>query len=376
MQLNNVLHSILLLEKDAGKGIRIDFDYLKAQHDPHPGVVYLGTWINPDTNNELWCGINLHYLKNDKELEALRVVLPRVAGIQNLRQKVRKMREIMRQFARDPESFGVETSPEHEAFLLDWINDTKFMNRAYRTYNAKYVSGIRRGDILFLDYTKDDEEEAAEIAAKDGEEYKLLPMDDKAKYISQAIEQRPEEPPPEPEPEVAEPEVEPEPEIPPTPRKKKIASKKSVTPTKKRAIKEPEPEPLPKGKRGVTGKPTPAKKKAIKEPPVELPADEPPPHPIRGRKSIKPRKQVRGTKGPAIKGFVPPDELMPPPPPPAVEPRRVPPRTTFDRPGVQRPPANPIDQDAARKGLTSPQKRTAKKPPTPPRQAPGEEPEV
>jgi hypothetical protein len=373
--MQNMLH---LLTEDAGRGVRIDFDYLKAQHDPKPGVLYLGTWVNPRTNNELWCGINLHYLKSDKELEALRVIMPRVAKIQNLKEKVQKLREVMRQFAHDPESFGVEATPEHETFLLDWVNDTKFMNRAYRTYNAKYVSGIRRGDVLFLDFTKDDEEKAAEIAVKDGEDYKLLPMDDKAKYISQAIEDRPDEEEPELEPEVVEPEPlapEPEPEpAPKKPREKKVKAKKTKPTSKRRAVKDQEPDILPKGKRSVTGRAAPPKQKARKAQlppePVLPPGPEEPPPAIRGQKRVKARKVAPRGKGPAIKGFVPPTEQVPPP---AVDPGHIPPRTAFQRPGVQRPPANPIDQDAARRGLTSPQKRKAtKKPPTPPPQEPEE----
>ena len=66
-----------------GYGKVLDIDYTNWQRDPKPKVVQLGTWLHPNTRNQLVAGINLNYLST-RDVEKLRYYLPEILKNRNL----------------------------------------------------------------------------------------------------------------------------------------------------------------------------------------------------------------------------------------------------------------------------------------------------
>ena len=75
--------------------LRFDFDYPKYENDPHPEILPLGNWVNPNTKNNLIGGINLNYLSSEQH-KRLRDVLPQLfdGRRRSLRSKYRALKRI------------------------------------------------------------------------------------------------------------------------------------------------------------------------------------------------------------------------------------------------------------------------------------------
>lgn len=172
MLLENMVHSVVFLE-DNNEAIKLDFDYLNYKKDKHPVIFYMGDWVHPVTGNKLFGGINLNYLE-PVEIQYLKKIVKTYNVLKggNLKDRYWKLYHGIRK-------------------LLGYkglVDPQEFMNRAYRTYNEKFISGRRRGNIVLLDFTAEDEQDAVKRATEDGEAWDELEPEEQAKYIDQVLQ--------------------------------------------------------------------------------------------------------------------------------------------------------------------------------------------
>ena len=137
----------LILEFDMGDKDSpvINFDYANG-NDPRPKLLWLGDYHNPNTDNELVGGINMHYIEADENLMVqLRSVVPKLT--------------LGKVLANNPNILKSNANTlENAAYDVFDI--------AYRTYNKKYVDGETWSDefgSLILDI--DDPEAEGRAAA-------------------------------------------------------------------------------------------------------------------------------------------------------------------------------------------------------------------
>lgn len=248
MLLENLSHSIVFLERD-NEAIKLDFDYLNYKNDKHPVIFYLGDYLHPTTGNKLFGGINLNYLE-PVEIQYLKKAAKDIdlkSG--NLKDRYWKLHHSLRKL------FGFK----------GLIDPKEFMDRSYRTYNEKFVSGRRRGNIILLDFTTEDEKEAAQRALEDGEYWHELSPEDQAKYIDQILAGQEEE----------------------------------ADAAEKMAKPEPQPEPQPAPQAAPKPLPQPAGKPPQFKPMTQqdlLPPVRPPQPPTQGGNPIEKNKTDQGLK--------------------------------------------------------------------------------
>lgn len=172
MFLNEMAEPNTIVEAPNDYGRKISFDYRKERKgqellsSPSPIVLYLGTWRMTDKNGKkktFLCGLNLAYLSDEEELAAVKQALPEILKSKNMKTRYR---------------IG--------STLLPMI-----FRRAYRTYNINNIIGRPiRGRLYTLKTTDSDEEEAKELASKDGLDWSELDYKKKNQYLDQALMKR------------------------------------------------------------------------------------------------------------------------------------------------------------------------------------------
>lgn len=83
IDLYEIPYTKLMILTEEGEGARWNFRYPDFKVDPAPDVLLLGSYVHPNTKNELVGGINLHYL-NGKQIKNLQRVLPDIMHASNL----------------------------------------------------------------------------------------------------------------------------------------------------------------------------------------------------------------------------------------------------------------------------------------------------
>ena len=157
-----------------GYGRTHGFRYDNFDVDPRPSVLLLGRWRHPRTRNNLVGGINLNYL-SDEEIETVR---------RSLTDILRSGRQLKSRYWA-----GKELIPD-------------IFDKAYRTYDSKYVHAVTPGTLRIWSKTAEREKQSREKEQAAKQQQLATMARDK---VPVAPEPQPEMPVPEPQPEPAAP---------------------------------------------------------------------------------------------------------------------------------------------------------------------------
>lgn len=303
---------MFLIPLQEGYGRLYEIDYLNAEHDSHPKVLFLGKWRHPNTRNELIAGINLNEL-NQQELILLRRNLADILKNRNLKNRYWAGRELL------PDVF----------------------NKAYRTYDARYVGSVTKGTLKFIRPTDDDENKALELAQEEDPTVGTLdelPPEKRLEYTNKAIIDRHLQTMP--------------PGTPQTPKRQRTPGTGPVTAQKQQAEKDAKAMPAPEQpvippKPGQTPPPPPDQGPDEMGTAVAAPKPPKPPAPPVGLTS--PQRRRLGQTPPPVPPAAPGPGAPVPPPSSSKEPAREAPKA----PDVGKTPGpTPVPPS-----LTSPQRR-------------------
>ncbi len=104
---------------EAGEAPRWEFKYDAYKNDPRPNILLLGSYVHPNTGNNLVGGINLNYLSNTQRDDVARA-LPQIMSAGNLYSRYHKGKSLL------PDVF----------------------DNFYRTYNAAHIRGVEQGTMF------------------------------------------------------------------------------------------------------------------------------------------------------------------------------------------------------------------------------------